>query len=113
MGNDSGEIIGVIVTLLILGLLPVLARIYVRAVIKRNFGWDDWLIALSTVGFCIHSSVGVIKHADHTGVASRSLVPYTLQPSSQLSPLASVKVQIPSPETKSRGSHYGTPSAGR
>ncbi|KAI9653464.1 MAG: hypothetical protein M1831_006012 [Alyxoria varia] len=73
MGNDSSEIIGVIVTLLVLGLLPVLARIYVRAVIKRNFGWDDWLIALSTVFGAIYAAAFLASVAFGFGRSPESL----------------------------------------
>ena len=45
--NEGPTIIGTVLMLIILGLVPVLARVYVRTRIKYAFGWDDGLIIVA------------------------------------------------------------------
>lgn len=42
---------GVMWTMAIVPLVFVLMRLYVRVVMKRVFGWDDYIIIVATVSF--------------------------------------------------------------
>jgi hypothetical protein len=42
---------GVMWTMAIVPLVFVLMRLYVRVVMKRVFGWDDFIIIVATVSF--------------------------------------------------------------
>lgn len=47
---------GVMLTMAIVPLIFVLMRLYVRVILKRVFGWDDFIIIVATVSFPFSSA---------------------------------------------------------
>ena len=50
--NLRPTFIGILILLLVLGLIPIVARVYVRIYIKHAFGWDDIWIVVGWVCNC-------------------------------------------------------------
>ena len=53
LGGVAADINWVTGLFLALAWISVLLRVYVRAYMIRFFGWDDWLMLLSLVGFAL------------------------------------------------------------
>lgn len=47
--NRGSVLVGAILGLLIPAILILMLRVYVRAFITRNMGWDDWLMITAAV----------------------------------------------------------------
>lgn len=58
--NRGPKILGVLWALTSLTTLVVLARMYIRIRMLKNFGSDDWLIALSMVRMLLHDRVSCV-----------------------------------------------------
>jgi hypothetical protein len=52
-----------------IGLLLLAARLYTRARIVRNVGWDDWIMIFATVSRMLHHTVRILSC--NTGVSHR------------------------------------------
>jgi hypothetical protein len=57
MEDRGPELLGVIITFLVLSWITVLARCYVRAVMIKAFALDDWLILLTLGFFTVYSGL--------------------------------------------------------
>ncbi|KAI0969931.1 hypothetical protein F4678DRAFT_141476 [Xylaria arbuscula] len=75
MGSHHESLFAAAVTFLVLNTVVVSARVYVRTiVIPSGFGWDDFVLCLTYVGFVI--SVGLGFAAMHYGYAADDVQPW-------------------------------------
>ncbi|KAF2829408.1 hypothetical protein CC86DRAFT_404049 [Ophiobolus disseminans] len=98
IGGDqtrARELLGASWTLFAISACLVIARMYTRAVIQRNVGWDDWTIVLTlafilafTVLFTIYSAHGGSRHTYY-------LTPYEMQLAIKYNYIANVLIVIP------------------
>ncbi|KAI0408940.1 hypothetical protein F4802DRAFT_305283 [Xylaria palmicola] len=59
MGSHRDSLVAAAIVFLVLDSAVVFARVYVRTrVIKRGFGWDDFVLCLTYTGFVISLSLG-------------------------------------------------------
>ncbi|KAI1351450.1 hypothetical protein F5Y01DRAFT_283186 [Xylaria sp. FL0043] len=75
MGSHHDSLFAAAVLFLVLNTIVVFARIYVRTiVIPRGFGWDDFVLCLTYIGFVI--SIGLGFAAMHYGYAADDIQPW-------------------------------------
>ncbi|KAJ2987942.1 hypothetical protein NUW58_g4231 [Xylaria curta] len=75
MGSHSDSLFAAAVLFLILDGIVVIARVYVRTrVVTRGFGWDDFVLCLTYIGFVI--SLGLNFTAMHYGYAADDVQPW-------------------------------------
>lgn len=70
-----GAVVGVAVALTILSWIVVSLRVYVRGVVIKSFGWDDWLMLATLV--CTFRSRSRIRPNQSPGLFhSGDFIPY-------------------------------------
>ncbi|KAI0489666.1 hypothetical protein F4859DRAFT_161020 [Xylaria cf. heliscus] len=74
MGSYHDSLFGAAVLFLVLNTIVVFARVYVRTRVVRSFGWDDFVLCLTYVGFVI--SIGLGFAAMHYGYAADDVQPW-------------------------------------
>ncbi|KAI1755138.1 hypothetical protein F4782DRAFT_435393 [Xylaria castorea] len=74
MGSYRDSLYGAAILFLVLDSTIVFARVYVRTRVVRSFGWDDFVLCLTHVGFII--SIGLGFTALHYGYAAEDTQPW-------------------------------------
>ncbi|KAI0443363.1 hypothetical protein F4803DRAFT_328634 [Xylaria telfairii] len=75
MGSHRDSLFAAAVLFLVLNSIVVFARVYVRTrIVVRGFGWDDFVLCLTYVGFVI--SIGLGFAAMHYGYAADDVQPW-------------------------------------
>ncbi|KAI0458641.1 hypothetical protein F5B21DRAFT_458874 [Xylaria acuta] len=74
MGSHRDSLFAAAVVFLVLNSIVVFARVYVRTRVVRSFGWDDFVLCLTYVGFVI--SLGLGFAAMHYGYAADDVQPW-------------------------------------